>query len=58
MYCILPSLEVELDVGDVVAGVDGLRDDVPLQQLTAVDVAAVRVADYQPGKWETISQGY
>ena len=48
------ALEVELDVGDVVAGVDGLRNDVPLEQLAAVDVAAVCVSNHHPNSdtWE------
>ena len=41
-------LEVKLDVGDVVASVDGLCNDVPLQQLTTVDVPAVCVSDHHP----------
>ena len=50
MNCNTPSLQIELDVGDVVSGVDRLRDDIPLQQSAAVDVAAVRVPDHHPGE--------
>ena len=50
MNCNTPSLQIELDVGDIVSGVDRLRDDIPLQQSSAVDVAAVRVSDHHPGK--------
>ena len=48
-------LEVELNVCDVVSGVDGLRDDVPLEELPAVDVTAVRVSDHHP---ENVRQKY
>ena len=50
MNCNTTSLQIELDVGDIVSGVDRLRDDIPLQQSSAVDVAAIRVSDHHPGK--------
>ena len=41
-------LQVELDVDDVGARVDGLGHDVPLERLPSVEVSAVGVANHHP----------
>ena len=41
-------MQIELDVGHVAAGVDGLGDDLAVEELAGFDVAALGIPDLHP----------